>query len=238
MGSEGWRRKKTRVSTPLATWADNNGLPERLAGLIADGEATPLVVELVKKFRAAHGATLSSAVKVKLMKELSSAGQWGAPTGKRAAPPESSSGSRAGGALRPRSSAAAAAGAAAREAVLRAEVAALKKAAAAVPRQARRKARRGDPAVAVPVRGPTKVVPEVVGDQADVDVEPTPPQWTCPACTTEWDFIPKKQCHLCKMQRAVTGPAAQAVASVEEDAVTVDKYKGFIAAINALGDLA
>ena len=50
MAGEGWQGKKTRVSAPpLATWADNNGLSKRLAGLISDGEATQLVIEIVKK---------------------------------------------------------------------------------------------------------------------------------------------------------------------------------------------
>ena len=236
MGSEEWRReqRKRKPRDSLASWADSNGLSARLAGLIADGEATALVVELVKKFRAAHGATLSSAMKASLMAELRGTGRWDTTADKRATPPVSSSGARTGGATRPRSYAAVAAGAAAREAALRAELAALKKA-AAVPRQARRKARRVEPADAVPESGPTTAVPEVVGDHADIEVEPTPPQWTCPACTTEWNFIPKRQCHLCKMQRTVIGPAAQAMASVEEDAAVVAKYQGVIDALEALG---
>ena len=89
MAGEGWRRKKTRVSAPpLATWAGDNGLSKRLAGLISDGEATPLVVEIVKRFRATHGATLTSVANAKMMKELDAAGHWG---GKRAAPHEASS---------------------------------------------------------------------------------------------------------------------------------------------------
>ena len=75
MGSEEWRRKQKNASTPLATWADNNGVPPRIAGLVADGEASAKVVDILKKGRAI-GATLSSAQRTALMGQLRGAGQW------------------------------------------------------------------------------------------------------------------------------------------------------------------
>ena len=151
----------------------------------------------MKKFRA-HGATLSSKLKASLLTELMSAGEWSAAAGKKATPPKSYSGARTGGAARPRSYAAVAAGAATLEAAaLHARLAALEKAAATgameprLSRQARRKARRVEFVDAEPASGANKTVAEGVGDHADISVEPEPPQWTCPACNTEYDFIPR-----------------------------------------------
>ena len=75
MDSEEWRRKKKKASTPLATWADNNGVPHRIAGLIADGEASAKVVDILKKSRVI-GETLSSAQRMALMSQLRAAGRW------------------------------------------------------------------------------------------------------------------------------------------------------------------
>ena len=92
-----------------------------------------------------------------------------------------------------RSYAEVAASAATDMAALRAENAALKAAAAAgpaearPPRRARRIARRVNFADTVPVAEFTKVVIEVIDDHADIEVEPAPPLWICPACTTEHD---------------------------------------------------
>ena len=125
MGSEEWRRKqkKQKPSGTLADWADSNGVPKRVAGLIADGEATARVVEILKRYRA-RGATLSSAQRTSLVAELNGAGQWSGTAGRKTSPPEPSRSSRADGTARPRSYAAVAAGTAADVAALRAEIAA------------------------------------------------------------------------------------------------------------------
>ena len=79
MGSEEWRRKqkKQKPSCTMADWADSNGMPKRVAGLVADGEASTRVVEILKKYRA-RNALLNGAQKTSLMAEFEGAGQWSA----------------------------------------------------------------------------------------------------------------------------------------------------------------
>ena len=108
MGSEEWRRKqkKQKPSGTLADWADSNGVPKRVAGLIADGEATARVVEILKRYRA-RGATLSSAQRTSLVAELKGAGQWSAaampaPANRRQAAPRAATTHTPGNASRPR----------------------------------------------------------------------------------------------------------------------------------------
>ena len=75
MGSEEWRRKEKKASTTLASWADANGASQRLAGLVADGEASTRVVEILKKCRGS-GAALNKAQQTAMLGQLRGAGPW------------------------------------------------------------------------------------------------------------------------------------------------------------------
>ena len=79
-------------------------------------------------------------------------------------------------------------------------------------------------AVDIPVEGEG----DIPGEGEVVEPKPKPPQWTCPACATEHDWVPKKHCHLCLMLRVVAGPVAQAATTAEEDAVEIAKVQGVI----------
>ena len=241
MGSEEWRRKqkKQKPSGTLADWADSNGVPKRVAGLIADGEATARVVEILKKYRA-RGATLSSAQRTSLVAELNGAGQWSGTAGRKASPPEPSRSSRADGTARPRSYAAVAAGTAADVAVLRAEIAALKVAAAAgpaetrPPRRAWRIARRVNSAAATDAVTPApsstapgrraKRVALAETEPSEIAVEAEEEElceeagWICTSCMATHRSLTRK-CRICLLPRApAAAPAASTTALSGEEA--------------------
>ena len=61
-------------------------------------------------------------------------------------------------------------------------------------RRARRAARRLSRASTESTALPTQAATEVIGEHADIEVEPDKPQWVCTACTVEQKFVPKKLC--------------------------------------------
>ena len=236
-------RKSKGMRAGLASWCDSNRINKKLSGLVGAGEASTRAVDILKKYQAVR-AVLNGPERIALVGELHGAGDWDAAAGKAVAPQQATPARRTAalsdGAKSARTFAA-------REAVLLAEVAALKKAAAG-PRQARRrsKGRQSETprATAAPLAARvtlTEAVPSgvvIVDDHADIEVEPKPPQWVCPACATDHDFAPEKMCRFCKLLRPVIGPTAQAETSAEEVALAVAKYKGLILAIDGLGSLA
>ena len=64
-----------KLGTSLASWADANGVLPRLAGLVANGEASSRVVDILKKCRGS-GAALSKAQQVAMLGQLRGAGPW------------------------------------------------------------------------------------------------------------------------------------------------------------------
>ena len=175
MGSEEWRRKQKKASTPLATWADNNGVPRRIAGLVADGQASARVVDILKKGRAI-GATLSSAQRTALMGQLRGAWQW-----HKDGTDAPASGAR-------RKPAAATAPTFRRRAALPAET-------TPAPVQASRPRRRARRA-AGPVVTAEESAAEMVASHADVEIKGAETVWTCLKCTTPHDYD-GKQCKFC-----------------------------------------
>ena len=256
MGGGEWQTNSNRRARPtgsLSAWCDLN-LPSakgaKIATLVAKKEATEGVVAILKKFQK-RGAELGKVQRCILEVELDGAGQWSAAAtpslaSRRWAAPWAAPTPAPDNASRP---------ARGREGRERAGSRRQTETSAtpdggniAVVNRRRRKSKGQQSESAHTAAAPTakrvtlvETEPseiEVVDDHADIEVEPNPPQWICPACATEHDFTPKKLCRLCKVQRAVIGPAAQAAASAEEDALAVAKYKGLIAAIVALGNLA
>ena len=70
---------------------------------------------------------------------------------------------------------------------------------ALISRRARRAARRPNLASTQSIALPTKAATELIGDHADIEVEPDQPLWVCQACTVEQKFAPKKQCPCCML---------------------------------------
>ena len=245
MAGEGWQGKKTRVSAPpLATWADNNGLSKRLACLISDGEATQLVIEIVKKFRATHGATITSVAKAKMLRELDAAGQW-SKSGKTAASQQAAPARRraafSGDAAKDsRSYAAVAAGAGANraEAALRQELQAMRKANANLTaalkanvnqdkalrgraaaedqpsRRARRAARRDSR---------TRVDPAAMPVEEEEDT-PAVAGWQCTLCE-RLHPRPTKQCRVCWTKREVATADSDGRTAHSEAQIAVERTK-------------
>ena len=218
-------------------------MPKRAAGLIADGEATTRVVEILKKYRA-RSATLSSAQRTSLVAELKGAGQWSAaampaPANRRQAAPRAATTLSPGNASRPRRRAMSAE----KEPAARTSSASRGRSgsprrtgrgrggsrhqtetprtpdggyiAAAGNKQRRKsKGRRLEKAPATATPATKKVT--LVGTEPSAgttEAQPDATAWQCADCGMLHDKSFKRQCRRCSWKRDPTSMAAGAVAS-------------------------
>ena len=225
--SSGWvqRTKKTmKAHGPLADWCDANLSPrfaKKVAALVAKGDATHRVVDILKEFRG-KSKVLSSAQRIAVQAQLDGAGprssseaslRTTAPPRQRTPAAGPAAGQRRG------------AGDASDVAALRAEVAALKAKAAAragpsegqPSRRARRTARRVDG---------TRTEPAAMPVDAE-GVTPTPAGWQCARC--ERPNIPSaNQCKVCATKKMAasadtTGQAARSEAQIATETAELQK---------------
>ena len=219
MGSEEWRRKVKNAKPTLASWCDNNCNNPKIAGLVADGEASTRVVEILKSYQA-RSALLSGPQKTGLMGELFGAGQWSAAAGKRETPqqppPPSRRAAFSDDAKSSRSYASVAAdakevkeaGANRADAALRQKLqeAERKLAAALKANVSQEKALRGQAAVNGPADDP-------MSDEG----------WDCVACGADHTRSKKKACRICAHSRAAENTQANVPTTRSPEAVAAER---------------
>ena len=227
--SSGWvqQAKKTKKSHgPLADWCDANLSPRfarRVAALVAKGDATPRVVDILKEFRGKN-KVLSSAQRIAVEAQLDGAGPWSSSEAslRTAAPPRHRA-PAVGPAVGQRRGADRTSGMALKAA--HAEIAALKAAALPGPtegqpsRRARRAARR--------VNG-TGAEPAAMPVDADGDL-PTPAGWQCARCERPHPQT-ARQCRVCATKKVTTsaGTAGQAARSEAQTAADAAEVQNLI----------
>ena len=248
-----WQPSGRRRRESLSGWCDGVLTAPRFLRfnyLVSKGKATEAVTSILKKYRQ-YGPTFGPSQQRALEKELDGAGDWekaasasvvpggvvagevqrlekqlaaarltaasAAPTGMAAAQRGRSGGRAAEQSDKPVS----------RKRGGRGQPKARKLWPEATPAAASSAAAAAD----IPVEGEGGTT----GRGVAVETKVKPTLWTCPACETGHDWVPKKGCILCRLPRVVAGPAAQAATSAEEDAEKIAKLRGVVAALEELG---